>query len=102
MSFCYLFFITLTQSDDYLPRNFYWLGLGYLFLLIYPITPGEILPRLAALGLSIALTTAFIYLMRFTLRKTGKLDEFADVYKRQQPTRGTMQQDRARAFHLIS
>lgn len=77
MSFCYLFFITLTQSDDYLPRNFYWLGLGYLFLLIYPITPGEILPRLAALGLSIALTTAFIYLMRFTLRKTGKLDEFA-------------------------
>ena len=53
MSFCYLFFITLTQSDDYLPRNFYWLGLGYLFLLIYPITPGEILPRLAALGLSL-------------------------------------------------
>jgi|GEM_PF-5919306 len=77
MSFCYLFFITLTQSDDYLPRNFYWLGLGYLFLLIYPITPGEILPRLAALGLSIALTTAFIYLMRIVLRKTGKLDEFA-------------------------
>ena len=37
MSFCYLFFITLTQSDDYLPRNFYWLGLGYLFLLIHPL-----------------------------------------------------------------
>lgn len=77
VTFFYLFLITLTQSDDYLPRNFYWLGMGYLLLLIYPVSIPEIPTRLLATLLSIACTTLFIYSMRAILTKTGKLNVFA-------------------------
>ncbi len=77
VTFFYLFLITLTQSDDYLPRNFYWLGMGYLLLLIYPVSIPEIPARLIATLLSIACTTGFIYTMRAILIKTGKLNVFA-------------------------
>lgn len=77
VTFFYLFLITLTQSDDYLPRNFYWLGMGYLLLLIYPVSIPEIPTRLLATLLSIACTTLFIYTMRAILTKTGKLNVFA-------------------------
>lgn len=70
----YLFVITVTQSDDYLPRNFYWLGMGYLLLLVYPTGAEGAWVRLAATVFSVVLTTGFIYLMKLVYAKTGKLD----------------------------
>lgn len=73
----YLFVMTVFNSDDYLPRNYFWLGLGYLLLLIYPVTVDGIGMRLFATVFSLAWTTAFVYLMRFFLARTGALDVFA-------------------------
>lgn len=42
----YMFCITLMNSDDYLPRNFFMLGLGFLLLEIYPISAHEIPMRM--------------------------------------------------------
>ncbi|WP_251197603.1 FUSC family protein [Anaerotardibacter muris] len=72
----YLFFITIMNSDDYLPRNFYWLGMGYLLLLIYPTGLEGMPSRLMAVVVSIVFTALFVYLMRAVYRKTGKLDAF--------------------------
>ena len=72
----YLFFIIVTNSDDYLPRNFYWLGMGYLLLLVYPVGVEGIASRLVSVILSIVLTTLFVYLMRAIYRKSGKLNAF--------------------------
>lgn len=68
----YLLVITLYHSDDYLPRNFFWLGMGYLLLLIYPVGVEGILSRILATLLSVALTTAFIYAMRAWRIKAGE------------------------------
>lgn len=72
----YLFFITITNSDDYLPRNFYWLGMGYLLLLVYPVGVDGIPARLISVIFSVAMTTIFVYLMRTIYRRTGKLNAF--------------------------
>lgn len=72
----YLFFITVTNSDDYLPRNFYWLGMGYLLLLVYPVGVEGIPARLISVVFSVIVTTLFVYLMRTIYRKTGKLNAF--------------------------
>ncbi len=72
----YMFVMTALNSDDYLPRNFFWLGLGYLLLLIYPVDVNGIGLRLTATIFSLACTTAFVYLMRFFLARTGELDVF--------------------------
>ena len=72
----YMFVMTVFNSDDYLPRNFFWLGLGYLLLLIYPVGVDGIGMRLAATVFSLAWTTLFIFLMRFFLARTGELDVF--------------------------
>ena len=42
----YMFGITLLNSDPYLPRNFFMLGMGFLLLEIYPIGIQEIPIRL--------------------------------------------------------
>lgn len=60
----YMFFITLMNSDDYLPRNFFMLGMGFLLLEIYPLAPAEIPLRLVATLFAIVCTTGFIYLMK--------------------------------------
>lgn len=60
----YMFCITLMNSDDYLPRNFFMLGLGFLLLEIYPISAHEIPMRMVATLFAVACTTAFIYAMR--------------------------------------
>lgn len=60
----YMFCITLLNSDDYLPRNFFMLGLGFLLLEIYPISVPEIPMRLVATLFAVGCTTAFIYVMR--------------------------------------
>ncbi len=60
----YMFCITLMNSDDYLPRNFFMLGLGFLLLEIYPISASEIPMRMVATLFAIGCTTAFIYVMR--------------------------------------
>lgn len=73
----YLFLVTIINSDDYLPRNHFWLGLGYLMLLVYPVTLDEIAPRMCATLLAIAATTAFVFVARYLLSKTGELDVFA-------------------------
>lgn len=74
----YLFVVTVTQSDDYLPRNFYWLGMGYLLLLVYPPTTPEAMGlRFLATVFSAVLTTAFVYLMKHVLARSGKLDVHA-------------------------
>lgn len=72
----YLFFITILNSDDYLPRNFYWLGMGYLLLLIYPVGVEGIPSRLISVAFSVVMTTLFVYLMRTVYRRTGKLNAF--------------------------
>lgn len=72
----YLFFVIIANSDDYLPRNFYWLGMGYLLLLVYPVGVEGIPSRLVSVVLSVIATTLFVYLMRAIYRKTGKLDAF--------------------------
>ena len=56
--------IALMDSDDYLPRNFFMLGLGFLLLEIYPIGVEEIPQRMLATLFGIACTTGFVYLMR--------------------------------------
>lgn len=61
----YMFCITLMNSDDYLPRNFFMLGLGFLLLEIYPISAHEIPMRMVATLFAVACTTAFIYAMRY-------------------------------------
>lgn len=73
----YLFFITIANSDDYLPRNFYWLGMGYLLLLVYPVGVEGIVSRVIAVVFSIITTTLFVYLMRAIYRRTGKLNAFS-------------------------
>lgn len=60
----YMFGITLLNSDPYLPRNFFMLGMGFLLLEIYPIGIQEIPIRLGATVFAIACTTAFIYTMK--------------------------------------
>ena len=60
----YMFAITLLNSDPYLPRNFFMLGMGFLLLEIYPIRVEEIPIRLGATIFAIACTTAFIYAMK--------------------------------------
>ena len=60
----YMFGITLLNSDPYLPRNFFMLGMGFLLLEIYPIGIQEIPIRLGATVFAIACTTAFIYAMK--------------------------------------
>ena len=45
----YMFCITLMNSDDYLPRNFFMLGLGFLLLEIYPISAQMPMRMVAAL-----------------------------------------------------
>ncbi len=60
----YMFCITLMNSDDYLPRNFFMLGLGFLLLEIYPIGASEIPMRMLATLFAIGCTTVFIYAMR--------------------------------------
>ncbi|PNV68815.1 FUSC family protein [Enteroscipio rubneri] len=77
VSMLFLLVITILHSDDYLPRNFFWLGMGYLMLLIYPVGPDDIGSRIAATLLSMALATLFIYAMRAIRVKTGKLDVLA-------------------------
>ena len=77
VSMAYLFLVTVIHSDDYLPRNFFWLGMGYLMLLIYPVGPDAIGSRVAAVLLSMALATLFIYAMRAVRAKTGSLDVIA-------------------------
>lgn len=74
VTFFYLFFTTLANSDDYLSRNYYWLGMGYLLLLIYPVSVEEIWIRVVATIISIVMTTAFIYLMRVINSKTGRMN----------------------------
>ena len=64
VSALYMFGITLLNSDDYLPRNFFMLGLGFLLLEIYPISVAEIPMRMLATLFAIACTTGFIYFMR--------------------------------------
>lgn len=68
----YLFVVTLINSDDYLPRNFFWLGMGYLILLIYPVDVAGIGLRLVSLAFSIALTTVFVYGMKFWQSRRNK------------------------------
>ncbi len=77
VSMVFLLFVTLVNSDDYLPRNFFWLGMGYLMLLIYPVGPDGIVSRIAATLLSMTLATIFIYAMRAARVKTGGLDVIA-------------------------
>lgn len=77
VSMVFLLFVTVVHSDDYLPRNFFWLGMGYLMLLIYPVGPDAIGSRIAATLLSMALATLFIYAMRAIRAKTGNLDVLA-------------------------
>ena len=72
----YLFFVTLFNSDDYLSRNYYWLGMGYLLLLIYPVQVDDIWMRVVATIISIVMTTAFVYLMRAIDAKTGRVNIF--------------------------
>lgn len=72
----YLFFVTLFNSDDYFSRNYYWLGMGYLLLLIYPVQVGDIWMRVVATIISIVMTTAFVYLMRAIDAKTGRVNIF--------------------------
>ncbi len=73
----YLFVMTIFNSDDYLPRNFFWLGLGYLLLLVNPVTVDGIGLRVVATLFSIACTSAFIWVMRRWYSRTGELDVFA-------------------------
>ena len=68
----YIFCITLMNSDDYLPRNFFMLGMGFLLLNIYPIAFEEIPFRLVATVFAIVCTTGFIYLMR-ALKKEDEI-----------------------------
>lgn len=77
VSVIFLLVITMLHSDDYLPRNFFWLGMGYLMLLIYPVGPDAIGSRIVATLLSMALATLFIYAMRAVRAKTGTLDVLA-------------------------
>ncbi len=72
VSMAYMFCITLLNSDDYLPRNFFMLGLGFLLLEIYPIGVAEIPMRLLATLFAIACTTAFIYFMK-SLRQHSEI-----------------------------
>ena len=69
----YMFAITLLNSDPYLPRNFFMLGMGFLFLEIYPISVGEIPIRLGATIFAIACTTAFIYGMK-AVKKESEIE----------------------------
>lgn len=73
----YLFVMTVFNSDDYLPRNFFWLGLGYLLLLVYPVGVDGIGMRLVATIFSLACTSAFVWIMRRYWKLTGELDVFA-------------------------
>lgn len=63
-SAAYMFTITLLNSDPYLPRNFFMLGMGFLLLEIYPIQAQQIPIRLIATIFAIACTTIFIYAMK--------------------------------------
>ena len=69
----YMFAITLLNSDPYLPRNFFMLGMGFLLLEIYPISVGEIPIRLGATIFAIACTIAFIYGMK-AVKKESEIE----------------------------
>lgn len=60
----YMFAITLLNSDSYLPRNFFMLGMGFLLLEIYPIGVEQIPIRLGATVFAMVCTTLFIYGMK--------------------------------------
>ena len=60
----YMLAITILNSDDYLPRNSFWLGMGYLILLIYPVDVAGIGLRMAGLVVSLVMTTLFVYGMK--------------------------------------
>lgn len=68
----YMFAITVMNSDDYLPRNFFMLGLGFLLLEIYPISATEIPQRMIATLFAIVCTTMFVYANRH-IRKASEL-----------------------------
>lgn len=68
----YMFVITVMNSDDYLPRNFFMLGLGFLLLEIYPIGVSEIPQRMIATLFAIVCTTIFVYANRY-FRKESEL-----------------------------
>ena len=72
----YLFVMTIFNSDDYLPRNFFWLGLGYLLLLVNPVDVDGVGLRLLATIFSLACTSVFVWAMRWYLARTGELDVF--------------------------
>lgn len=63
-SAAYMFAITLLNSDAYIPRNFFMLGMGFLLLEIYPIPFEQIPMRLIATIFAIVCTTLFIYAMK--------------------------------------
>ena len=67
----YMFAITLLNSDAYMPRNFFMLGMGFLLLEIYPISVEQIPIRLGATIFAMACTTAFIYAMKAVKKESA-------------------------------
>ena len=64
----YMFAIVLFSSDDYLPHSFFWLGLGFLLLLAFPVTaPAAIVMRFVGLLVAIAVSVAFVLVARHFL-----------------------------------
>ncbi len=72
----YIFVVTVVNSDDYLPRNHFWLGLGFFMLLVYPVGVDGISLRILATLFTIAVTTVFVYVMRYIFARLGELDVF--------------------------
>lgn len=72
----YMFVVTVVNSDDYLPRNHFWLGLGFLMLMVYPVGVDGIGTRILATLFTIAVTTVFVYVMRRIFLRMGELDVF--------------------------
>lgn len=70
-SACYMFCITIMNSDGYLPRNFFMLGMGFLLLEIYPISAEEIPMRLFATIFAMVCTTCFIYAMKAAKKESA-------------------------------
>lgn len=72
----YLLVVTVVNSDDYLPRNHFWLGLGYLMLLIYPVGIEGVGLRMLACLVAVGATTVFVFSVRYVLAQSGGLDIF--------------------------
>lgn len=72
----FLFVTVMFTSDDYLPRNFYWFGMGYLLLLVYPVSAEDIAPRMVATLASVGFTTLFVFGMRAFYEGIGKIHVF--------------------------